>query len=339
MVYDYYMWISRLKSNPIPWLMESRSPSIRYYTYINILDRPDADPEVRDTKASIMKTEIVEKIFDGQHPDGYWGRRETFFEDRYGGTAWRLMLLAELGADPTDAHIKEAAEFLWDTAQDPVFGGFVSHLGAAEPTSCYTGRLLWSLIKMGYGFDPRTRRAIDWICDAIKYRDGEQKREGPRKVECFGPHSCIRGIVPNLRALVELPRASITEKAADTLKRGVEYILKHHVYKRSHDLSRVMNQKLTQLAFPNFYFDDFLDILLILTRIGCCDSRMEEAIAYLQKKQRKDGTWHMQRDENHKMIIPIEGKGEPSEWITLRALTVLKRHFSQGEGDEADGNV
>jgi hypothetical protein len=291
--------------------------------------KPKSNPEVGRAQRDVMRSNRVAALLKGQESEGYWGRKERFYEHRYGGTAWRYILLAELGADGSDDRIESAAEFLWNTVQDCETGGFVSHVEAAEPVACYTGRLLWAFIELGYQNDPRAARAVEWICDAVQYNDGVRNRNEPKRVECFGAHSCIRGIVPCLRAISALPQTKRSDRASRKLQDGIEYILLHHVYKRSHDLSKVMNQKLTQLSFPNFYFDDFLDILLILTAEGCRDPRMEEAIGYLLKKQCKDGTWRMQRDENHKMVVPIEGKGSPSRWITLRALTVLKRYFSE----------
>jgi len=95
-----------------------------------------------------------------------------------------------------------------------------------------------------------------------------------------------------------------------------------------------MNAKLTQLTFPSFYWPDFVDVLLILTGLGCKDPRMEDAIAYLQKKQSKQGTWVLQRTYNERskhdtfpVVVPLEDRGAPSKWVTLRALAVLKRWY------------
>jgi hypothetical protein len=89
---------------------------------------------------------------------------------------------------------------------------------------------------------------------------------------------------------------------------------------------------MTQLTFPGFYWPDFVDVLLILTALGCQDPRMEDAIAYLRKKQARDGTWKLQRTYNERskhdtfpVVIPLGTRGAPSKWVTLRALIVLKR--------------
>jgi hypothetical protein len=62
---------------------------------------------------------------------------------------------------------------------------------------------------------------------------------------------------------------------------------------------------------------------------------MEDAIAYLHKKEAKDGTWKLQRTYNERskhdtfpVVEPLEERGAPSKWVTLRALIVLKRWYS-----------
>jgi hypothetical protein len=111
-------------------------------------------------------------------------------------------------------------------------------------------------------------------------------------------------------------------------------MLVHHVYKRSHNLAKPLNAKMTQLTFPGFYWPDFVEILLVLMQLGIRDARMEDAVAYLVRKQRKDGTWKLQRTYNERskrdtfpVVVSLDARGEPSKWVTLRSLIVLKRWF------------
>jgi hypothetical protein len=72
--------------------------------------------------------------------------------------------------------------------------------------------------------------------------------------------------------------------------------------------------------------------LLFLTGLGIHDARMQDAVDRLVRKQNKLGQWRQQRTypktrwAGH-MPIPIDTKGEPSKWVTLRALTALKRYY------------
>ena len=67
-----------------------------------------------------------------------------------------------------------------------------------------------------------------------------------------------------------------------------------------------------------------LEILGLLTRLGVRDERMDEALALVAAKQDAQGRWKLQSTFNGRFVVDIEAKGEPSRWITLRALQVLQ---------------
>ena len=46
-------WESRLKDDPIPWLLEDGNPCVRYRTLTELLERPADDPEVRSTMEAV----------------------------------------------------------------------------------------------------------------------------------------------------------------------------------------------------------------------------------------------------------------------------------------------
>lgn len=55
------------------------------------------------------------------------------------------------------------------------------------------------------------------------------------------------------------------------------------------------------------------------------DPRLRNALQLILSKQDTQGRWKLENTLNGKMWIDIEKRGEPSKWITLRALRVLKR--------------
>ncbi len=71
------------------------------------------------------------------------------------------------------------------------------------------------------------------------------------------------------------------------------------------------------------YQTDVLEILAILTKLGVRDERMDEAVGLVTKKRGADGRWKLESTFNDRTLVAIEAKGEPSRWITLRALRVL----------------
>jgi hypothetical protein len=324
-------WTEQVPRVPLAWLLERENPSVRALALTELLDRDAEDEEVVEARQGIAKAVYAAQILAGQHPDGHWGMPERYFL-KHTGTAWRWLLLHELGYDPMHPAMCKAADFLLDIAFSEEQGAFSSHIGS-NPVPCYNGWLLWGLHRSGFGEDPRVRSALRWVTDTMCYDDGDERVVDPDN-GCWGRHVCVRGVIPILRALAELPEGYRSEDTTRVLRAGIEFMLLHRVYKRSHDPSKPMNSKLAQLTFPGFYWPDFVEVLLILTRLGYRDPRMEDAIAYLQKKQSKEGTWVLQRTYNERskhdtfpVVVPLEARGAPSKWVTLRALIVLKRWF------------
>jgi hypothetical protein len=76
------------------------------------------------------------------------------------------------------------------------------------------------------------------------------------------------------------------------------------------------------------YQTDTLEILGILVDLGFKDERMQEAIDLVVSKQDSKGRWKLENTFNGRFQSNIEHKGEPSKWVTLKALSVLKKFYS-----------
>ena len=332
-------WKSILHADPIPWLLEDNNPSVRYFTLIDILEKAENDPVVKEAKEEIMKKGMVPKILAKQKEEGCWEDSQKFYTAKYKGTVWQIIILAELAADGKGSRIKKACEFLLENSQDRKSNGFSiwvsAKTGGGRPSGvipCLTGNLVCSLIKLGYLQDVRVQKGINWITTYSRFDDGinERPKGGPfdRFVACWGKHSCHMGVLKTIKALAEIPLNQRSKEVKNTIEEGAEYFLKHHIYKRSHDLSRVSKPGWLRLGFPLMYQTDILEILGILTRLGYHDERMQEAIDRLISKQDNQGRWKLESTFNGRFQTNIEQKGKPSKWITLNALKVLKNFYS-----------
>jgi hypothetical protein len=329
-------WRSVLKEDPTGWLLERGNPSVRHFTLTEVLDKPVGGREAKEAKNEIMRVGVVPRILAKQNDEGWWEAPGRFYTAKYKGTVWQLIILAELGAEASDVRVKRACEFILANSQDRESGGF-SVYGTARGRGhggvipCLTGNEVWSLIRLGYLEDPRVRSAIDWITAYQRFDDGiEESPKGwpyDRNKDCFGTHTCHMGVVKALKALAEIPAGKRSEEVVKTIHVGVEHMLKHHVHKRSHDLSRVSKPAWLRFGFPLMYQTDVLEILGILTRLGYRDKRMQEAVDLVVSKQDSRGTWKMENTFNDRFHVSIEQNGKPSKWITLNALKVLKRFY------------
>ena len=326
-----------MKADPTDWLLETDNPSVRYFTLTNILERPENDPEVKKAKEEIMEAGVVPKILAKQKNEGYWETPENFYiKSKYKGTVWQLIILAELGADGNDERIRKACEFILENSQDRKSGGF-SYLSAEvgggdhnKVLPCLTGNMIWSLIRFGYLQDSRVQRGINWIVTYQRFDD--RTKEAPkgwpydRLEKCWGKHTCHMGVVKALKALAEIPTNKRSRDVKNTIEKGAEHILKHHIHQRSHDLSQVSKPSWLQFGFPLMWNTDALEILGILTKLGYRDKRMQEAVGLAISKQDNQGKWKLESTFNGRFQVNIEQKGKPSKWITLNALRVLKKH-------------
>ncbi len=132
-------------------------------------------------------------------------------------------------------------------------------------------------------------------------------------------------MVKTLKALAEIPAEKRSEDARSIIEKGAEHTLKHHIHKRSRDLMRVSKPEWLKFGFPLMWNTDALEILGILTKLGYRDKRMEEAVDLVISKQNNQGRWKLETTFNGRFQVNIEKKGEPSKWVTLNALRVLKR--------------
>lgn len=329
-------WQRFLKADPTDWLLEPDNPSVCYFTLTDLSGKPESSPSVCKARSEIMATGVVPQILARQKPGGYWEKAEDFYVGaKYRGTVWQIIILAELGADGNDDRIKQAGEFILKMSQDRESGGFAyrgTAGGGGWPSAvipCLTGNMVWSLIRLGYLEDARIQRGIEWL---VKYQrfddaDGPAPEGWPydKREPCWGRHTCHMGVVKTLKALSEIPEGRRTKAMKSTIERGAEYLLKHHIHKRSHHLERVSKPGWLKFGFPLMANTDVLEILGILIRLGYRDERMQEAIDLVIAKQDEQGRWLLENTYNGRFQVSIEQKGKPSKRVTLNALRVLKR--------------
>ncbi|HKW05056.1 MAG TPA: hypothetical protein VJN71_07140, partial [Nitrososphaerales archaeon] len=60
----------------VEWLLDEDQPSVRYYTLIEILDRKENDPDVREARSKIGKKGWAKEILKSQKPKGFWEPHE-----------------------------------------------------------------------------------------------------------------------------------------------------------------------------------------------------------------------------------------------------------------------
>ena len=326
-----------MKEKDLAWLLQEDNPSLRHAVLTTLLHKTCNDGEVVQNKKQIMQTGIVPKILGLQNEDGSWGTADTFYTNKYQGTVWTLLILAELYADPQDNHVQRACSFILQHCYCPESGGFSTGQRKSSKTGnatlvipCLTGNMVFALIRLGWFDDERVQKAIDWICRYQRTDDGDtpppQGEMYDRYRDCWGSHSCHMGVAKSFKALIEIPEEKRNASVEAKIDEIGEYFLKHHLYKKSHNLEQVAKLGWTRFAFPLMYQTDVLELLSLFARLKIHDPRLSDAIELVEKKKTAQGVWKLENTYNDACLFPIEEKGKSSKWITLRALGCLQEY-------------
>ena len=322
----------------LDWLLEDENPSVRYFALRDLVGVPEDSHDLLEAKSRIISSLPVQKILDEQSEGGWWGKPEEFYtNDKYRGTVWNVIILAELGATIDDARILRAVEFLLAASQNTSHGGFAyrppdsSRPDSSSIIPCLTGNMTWAMLRMGYPLPGKLESAVDWLVRISRFNDGESPapagEEYRHRQNCWGRHTCISGVVKTLKALAEIPEADRSAGVQHTIQEGCEFLLKHHLFKKSHNLAEVSKNKWAHAGFPWLWDTDFLEMLDILTRLGVRDLRLQDAVNLLKSKQLEDGRWKQEWGFRNQLLVPFEKISSPSKWMTLFALRVLQHQM------------
>jgi hypothetical protein len=83
------------------------------------------------------------------------------------------------------------------------------------------------------------------------------------------------------------------------------------------------NRSWWKFGFPVFYVTDLLQNVEALINLGYGrDKRLANALTYIRDKQDEHGRWLIEND--YTTWVNFGPKKQPSKWVTLRALRVLK---------------
>lgn len=334
----------------INWLLEEANPSVRYFTLRDILGKSKNDPQVRAAKRVIPESSLMKKIFSKQNPMGYWEEAANPYHPKYKASYWQIMILGQLGMDKTNEKVRNACEYIFqfqsgeggfssqtkETALKeyewllkkgrklPSRGEWVSSIVFEHQYSCLTGNMAAALIRIGYADDSKVKKALEWLVK-IQNKDGGWLCPYWR-AHVRDKHGCFYGTICPLEAFSEAPKAILTREMKQTIERGAEFLLMHHLFKADHHDLKVINRSWLKLGFPWFYGYNILRGLDVLTKLGFVkDERLNDAIQILMQKQQKNGAWLLESAPIGRMHANIEPKGKPSKWITLIALKILKR--------------
>lgn len=305
------------------WLLDS-DPALRWQVLRDLTEASEA--EVADERARVARVGWGRALLDRQ-VDGRWAAGACFpardwrppvpvvgdpQAQPWVATMPTLRLLREYGIDPADAEVRAAVAVVrehcrWEYDDLPFFGGEV------EP--CINGQTV--AIGTYFGED---------VSDIVTRLVSEQLPDGGWNCEAENGsvRSSFHTTICVLEGLLGHQQAGGTVDVAQARRHGEEYLLDRHLLRRA-TTGELVDPAWTQCSFPTQWHYDVLRGLEYFRSAELePDPRMSEAIGLLRSKQQPDGRWPLDHTHPGLAWFAMERDGEPSRWITLRALRVLR---------------
>ena len=295
---------------PTDWLLES-DPAIRWQV---LRDLADASPaEVAAERARVAREGCGAQLLAAQDAHGRWGGG-TFFP-RGTGTFDTLHVLYLLGPDPEDEAVQRAVSPVHEAARwdyDPSFRFFD---GEVEP--CINGRV----VAIGSYFGRDMSSVVDRLLS-------EQMADGGWN--CEQENGSTRGSFDTsinvLEGLLEFERsAGASVEVRSARERGEEYLLERRLLHRLSD-GEIPQPRWLEVGFPySFNYDVVRALDYFRSARPEPDERMDEALDAVASKRGADGHWPLETAYHEQLAIDFgETVGQPSRWITHRALRILR---------------
>ena len=310
----------------VSWLLTSRDPSVRYLSLTEILGKPARDSQVLAARRAIPKGAKIRALLSGQRRDGGFGVHPY---SKWTGGFWRLVALAELAMPPDDRRIRALADHVLTWLEADRRGLTTAPAMIGKLVRAYAtqdGFALGALSLLGLAKLQRVRRLAERIIE-WQWPDGGWNCD--RRLSAS--HSSFHETHGALWGLAEFDRAIGDRNARRTMEKAAEFLLRHRLF-RSEKTGKVIHDSFLSLHFPSYWHYDVLQGLWVLSRAGKLgDKRAEEALDIVLHKRHADGKWRADgyhwkpRGRRRSRAEVVDwGRGGPNEWVTLRALRVLK---------------
>src|SRR5690606_15847037 len=136
---------------------------------------------------------------------------------------------------------------------------------------------------------------------------------------------CAWGANKALLGLLAVPEAERSEAVRSAIAFGAEFLLSHDPAVADYPNKNAVSPKWSRFGLPLSYWSDVLETLEVLTWLGYGnDARLDDAFDFVLSKRDAAGRWRLEDTLNGRSWTRIEARGDPSKWVTLRAMRVLK---------------
>jgi hypothetical protein len=341
-------------------------PGVRYFTLRDILGRDENDSEVKAAKAAVMTSGPVPVILAAQNPEGYWGKRPGYsgtlpavvFMAQLGadgddprirnGCEFLLSRYIDSNGCLTGGlSLKGMPSFNYCNAGN--LGAALVDFGWLNDKRLQKAMEFLAQTITGEGVADASDR------DTSEGHDKFGNSSPPFACPANGNLPCAWGAIKAMIALSKVPPAQRTGNMHKAVKLGVDFLLSHDPAVADYPFGRGNRPSSNWFKFryPLGTTADMLQNLEILAALGQAGNPgLANALTLVISKQDQQGRWlleHAYREladaQEWKVFymyqyalrlyityreyadIQPEKKGQPSKWVTLRALRVLKAAY------------
>lgn len=332
-------WQTQLKGNPLPWLLESDNPGVRYLALRDLLDLSSDSPELSAARKLAHTHGPIAAVLAGMDQEGYWAKPGPGYNPKYFSTIWALILLAQLGADASlDGRIQRGVNYFLE--HGVTINGQMTASGAPSGTAdCIQGNLCWALLELGCD-DPRLETAFEWMARSVTgegiapmcERDAPLRYYAGKCSPLFACGAndklpCAWGAAKVMLALARWPVVRRTPLIERAIQQGVDFLFSVDPATANwpSPYAPKPSGNWWKFGFPVFYVTDLLQVVEALVALGYgSDPRLANALQLIRDKQDAQGRWLLEYDYGGKTWGDFGEKKKPNPWVTLRVLKTLK---------------
>jgi hypothetical protein len=294
----------------IDWLLDS-DPAIRWQVMRDLTDAPP--DEVAAERSRVAREGWGAQVLAGQDADGRWNGGTLF--PYWISTAHALQLLCTFGIDPASAEAQRAVAPVHEAARWEYDANLRFFDGEVEP--CINGRTVAIGTYLGRDMRPVVERLL-----ADQMADGGWN--------CEQENGSTRGSFDTtlnvLEGLLEFERTTGADGDVTAARlRAEDYLLERRLLRRLSD-GEIGQKRWLYAGFPEAWFYTLPRVLDYFRQARPApDERMAEALDILESKRDANGRWPLEHRYNDAELVDFgEAEGQPSRWITLRSLRVLR---------------
>jgi len=350
--------MSQVPEATLDWLVATDNPAVAVLTRRDLLGEV-GDPGLEALWARRNEYGPVAGILEAMAEDGSWAPPARDYQ-KYGGSLWQVHFLGELYANGDDERVQRAAAYAFSRQLDD--GSWSCNGRPDASIACLTANIGRALARLGYVRDERVLAALEY-CVRV-YREVGVIDCRPGRTYSLNNY-CHMLTTKELLFLGAVPRELWPDGAEALRDACIAALRDKEVFRCYPAEAREFQDRMWSMSaeerhgfrdrflaehpdlhykekagwlrfgYPLSYNSDALEALLALAAVGE-EPRPEyaDAIEVVRSAADEQMRWKLRNSFNGKMIADVEAKGQPSKWLTYRALRVLE-WASVREGDSA----